>query len=74
MGGVTQVACCVTSHKQEDNEEDDEQAAIVEQKPLFERTESFARGIPAEIWKTALIVAGANTLISPSATESRCAI
>jgi hypothetical protein len=48
MGGVIQVACCVTSHKQEDNEEDDEQAAIVEQKPLFERTESFATTIPPQ--------------------------
>ncbi len=47
MGGVIQVACCVTSHKQEDNEEDDEQAAIVEHKP-FERAESFATTIPPQ--------------------------
>ncbi len=60
MGGVIQVACCVTHHKQEDIDEDDEQAAVVErglslgltpeasQKPLFERAESFATTIPTQ--------------------------
>ena len=48
MGGVIQVACCVTHHKQEDIDEDEEQAAVVEQKPLFERTESFATTIPPQ--------------------------
>ena len=48
MGGVIQVACCVTNQKQEDNEEDDEQAAVVEQKPLFERAESFATITPQQ--------------------------